>query len=269
MNEHKLIALDIDGTLAGTDKTISERNINVLDEAQSKGIKVALVSGRPCYGIWPTARKIHLDKWGGYILSFNGGKIVDCKNNNCIYEQVLSHSDLSEICKEVAEYGLNAITYADDVLISDNASNKYVQKESSINKMPVCQVVDLVSATDFPTPKCLVVGEPDILEKVEKDMYKRFPNLSVFRSEPFFLEFMPKGVDKAYSLAILLDKLKMCPSQLLSCGDGFNDLSMIKYAGMGVAMQNAQQVVKDAANYICPYTNDEDAVAFVIEKYVL
>jgi len=62
MNEHKLIALDIDGTLAGTDKTISERNINVLDEAQSKGIKVALVSGRPCYGIWPTARKIHLDK---------------------------------------------------------------------------------------------------------------------------------------------------------------------------------------------------------------
>lgn len=265
----KLLALDIDGTLANSDKTISERNISVLDEAQSKGIKVALVSGRPSYGIWPSAKKINLEKWGGYILAFNGGKIIDCSNNNCMYEQVLSNCELAEIYKEVAENGLNAITYADDILISDNASNKYVQKESLINKMPICQVDDLVAATDFSTPKCLVVGEPELLEKLEKDMCTQFPNLSIFRSEPYFLEFMPKDVDKASSLAVLLDKIDMCPSQLLSCGDGFNDLSMIKYAGMGVAVKNAQQVVKDVAKYVSPYTNDEDAVAFIIEKYVL
>ena len=80
---------------------------------------------------------------------------------------------------------------------------------------------------------------------------------------------MPQGIDKAFSLNILLQRYGLTAQNLMACGDGFNDLSMIQYAGMGVAMQNAQPVVKEAANYVSPYTNDEDAVALAVEKFVL
>ena len=100
-------------------------------------------------------------------------------------------------------------------------------------------------------------------------MKEKFPNLSIYRSEPYFLEIMPKGIDKAFSLQILLEQQGLTAQNLIACGDGFNDLSMIQYAGMGVAMQNAQEVVKAAANYVSPYTNDEDAVAHAIKKFVL
>lgn len=135
--------------------------------------------------------------------------------------------------------------------------------------MPVVEVPDLAQATTFQTPKCLLVDDPEKLVKVEALMKEKFPNLSIYRSEPYFLEIMPQGIDKAFSLGILLEQQGLTAQNLLSCGDGFNDLSMIQYAGMGVAMQNAQEVVKAAANYVSPYTNDEDAVALAIEKFVL
>jgi Cof subfamily protein (haloacid dehalogenase superfamily) len=112
-----------------------------------------------------------------------------------------------------------------------------------------------------------MVDDPDKLVQVEQHMKAKFPNLSIYRSEPYFLEIVPLGVDKAFSLDLLLKKHHLTAQNLLACGDGFNDLSMIQYAGMGVAMQNAQQVVKDAANYVSPYTNDQDAVAHAIEMF--
>ena len=100
-------------------------------------------------------------------------------------------------------------------------------------------------------------------------MKEKYPALSIYRSEPYFLEIMPQGIDKAFSLGILLQQHGCTAQNLLACGDGFYDLSMIQFAGMGVAMQNAQEVVKQAANYVSPYTNDEDAVAHAVEKFVL
>lgn len=92
--------------------------------------------------------------------------------------------------------------------------------------------------------------------------------MGVFRSEPYFLELVPKGIDKAQSLAVLLKEIHMTKEEMIAVGDGFNDLSMIKYAGLGVAMQNAQPVVKENADFIT-LTNDEDGVAYVVEKFIL
>ena len=92
--------------------------------------------------------------------------------------------------------------------------------------------------------------------------------MNVCRSEPFFLELVPKGIDKARCLAVLLDELDMTSDEMMACGDGFNDLSMIEYAGLGVAMSNAQEVVKQVANYIT-LSNDEDGVAHAVEKFML
>lgn len=266
---YTFIALDIDGTLANSQKQISPRNKAVLAKAAAQGVHIALVSGRPTPGIMPTAKAIDMDKIGGFILSFNGAKIINYATGEVLYQNVLSAVDVQAICAEAQALGVPAITYSNEALYSTSAQNQYVQKEATINQMPVVEVADLAAATTFETPKCLLVDHPEKLVQVEKHMKEKFPNLSIYRSEPYFLEIVPLGVDKAFSLGILLEKYNSTPQNLLACGDGFNDLSMIQYAGMGVAMQNAQIVVKEAANYVSPYSNDEDAVAHAIEKFVL
>lgn len=267
--QYLIIALDIDGTLANSQKEISEKNICTLAEAARQGAQIALVSGRPTFGIEPTAKTLGMDKMGGYILSFNGAKIINYATGEVLYQNVLSPKEVTAICAQAALLGVPAITYSNDALYSTSAQSIYVQKEAAINKMPIVEVDNLAAATTFQTPKCLLVDDPEKLVKVEGIMKEKFPNLSIYRSEPYFLEIMPKGIDKAFSLGLLLKHHGLTSQNLLSCGDGFNDLSMIQFAGMGVAMQNAQPVVKEAANYVSPYTNDEDAVAHAVEKFVL
>lgn len=91
--------------------------------------------------------------------------------------------------------------------------------------------------------------------------------MGVFRSEPYFLELVPKGIDKAQSLSVLLEETGMKREEMIAIGDGFNDLSMIQYAGLGIAMANAQPVVRENADFIT-YSNDEDGVAHAVEKFI-
>ena len=100
-------------------------------------------------------------------------------------------------------------------------------------------------------------------------MYEQLKETNeVYRSEPYFLELVPKGIDKAQSLAVLLEKVGIRREEVIACGDGFNDLSMIRYAGLGVAMENAQSVVREAADFIT-LSNDQDGVAHVVEQFML
>ena len=107
----------------------------------------------------------------------------------------------------------------------------------------------------------LAVVEPLVNAALGRDF-------SVYRSEPFFLEIMPKGIDKAQSLERLLMKLGLKREEMIACGDGYNDLSMIKYAGLGVAMENAVLPVRTAADHITA-SNNEDGVGLVVEKFML
>lgn len=266
---YSFIALDIDGTLANSQKQISDRNKQALAQAAKQGVRIALVSGRPTPGIEPTAQAINMAQTGGFILAFNGAKIMDYATKKILYQNILTPQEVQAICQQAALLGVPAITYSNEALYTTSAQSIYVQKEATINQMPVIEVADLAAATTFDTPKCLLVDDPDKLVQVEAMMKEKFPNLSIYRSEPYFLEIMPQGIDKAFSLNLLLQKYGCTAQDLMACGDGFNDLSMIQYAGMGVAMQNAQEVVKKAANYVSPYTNDEDAVAHAIQKFVL
>ena len=109
-----------------------------------------------------------------------------------------------------------------------------------------------------------------MLESIEPVIAEKYQlEAQVFRSEPYFLEVLPKNVDKAYCLERLLKILGIKREEMVCCGDGFNDISMIQYAGLGVAMANAQEKVKDVADYITINSNDEDGIAEVIEKFFL
>ena len=120
---------------------------------------------------------------------------------------------------------------------------------------------------NFPVPKCLIVGDPEPLAALEQKMRQDLEGqMNVFRSEPFFLELVPQGIDKAKSLAVLLEEIHLKREEMIAVGDGFNDLSMIRFAGLGVAMANAQEVVKQEADYIT-LSNEEDGVAAVVDRF--
>lgn len=265
--KYKLLVLDLDGTLTNSKKEITLRTKEVLIKAQKEGLKIVLASGRPTPGITPLAQELRLSDFKGYILSYNGGQIIDCTTYEYIYENVLPPNVYPYLYECAKKNRFTILSYKDDYIVSENADDPYVRHEAFLNKMKSITVPHFLNVINFPVAKCLIVGEPEKLALLEQEMKAKLTDrMNVFRSEPFFLELVPKGIDKAHSLSVLIQKLGIKQEEVIACGDGFNDLSMIQFAGLGIAMSNAQEVVKQAANHIT-LSNEEEGVAVVVEKF--
>ena len=154
---------------------------------------------------------------------------------------------------------LAILTYDKECIVTENPEDEYVKKEAFLNRMEVRKSTNFLTDIHLPVPKCLIAVESELSIRLQGQ-------ISAYRSEPYFLELVPLGIDKAQSLTVLLEKLDMKREEMVAVGDGYNDLSMIKFAGLGIAMANAQEPVKKAADYIT-LSNDEDGVAAVVERY--
>ena len=259
--KYKLIVLDLDGTLTNSKKEISSRNRETLIRIQEQGIRLVLASGRPTYGIVPLANELRMNEFGGFILSYNGGEIINWESKEMMYENVLPNEVVPVLYECARTNHLSILTYDGAEIVTENSLDPYVQKEAFLNKMAIRETNDFLTDITLPVAKCLIVGDA-----VESELCIRLQGkINVFRSEPYFLELVPQGIDKALSLSVLLENIGMTREEVIAIGDGYNDLSMIKFAGMGVAMGNAQEPVKKAADYIT-LTNDEDGVAEAIER---
>lgn len=267
--KYRFLVLDLDGTLTNNKKEITEHTRRVLIEAQERGVKIVLASGRPTYGIATIAEKLELKKYGGYILSYNGGEITNWQTGELMYENVLDEDVLPYLYQCAKENNFAIVTYQGKYVLTEHPDDEYVLKEAILNVMETKKVDNFLESIDFPVAKCLIVGEGTRLAVLEKQMYEVLKDrMGVYRSEPYFLELVPKGIDKAQSLAVLLEKIGGTKEEMIAVGDGFNDLSMIQYAGLGVAMANAQEPVRQAADYIT-LSNEEDGVAAVVEKFMM
>lgn len=266
---YKIIALDLDGTLTNSKKEITPHTLDVLINAQKKGIKIVLASGRPTAGIKPLAEQLQLNIYGGYILAFNGGLIMDCATNEIIYQNVLDPKVYPYLYEKGNTNDFKLLSYDSDSIACEDIENEYVQYEARLNKMPLKKLNSFLEEITYPEPKCLIVGNEEKLVVLEQELATHYDGkMSIYRSEPFFLEILPLGIDKAKRLEFLINKLGIKREELIACGDGYNDLSMIQFAGMGVAMENAQTTVKAIADYIT-LSNEEDGVAAVVEKFIL
>ena len=267
--DYRLLVLDLDGTLTNSKKEISPRNLRTLLRLQQSGVRLVLASGRPTYGIVPLAEQLQMKENNGYILSYNGGEIIDWSTGELLYKNLLPDDVLPILYQTATDNRQTILTYDNECILTENPNDPYVQKEAFLNKMQVRRVENFLQEIPLPLPKCLIVGEPEQLMKTEAELSLRLQRqISVYRSEPYFLELVPLGIDKARSIAVLSEKLGITREEVAAMGDGYNDLSMIKYAGLGIAMNNAQEPVKAAANYIAP-SNDEDGVAIAVERYFL
>lgn len=266
--KYKLLVLDLDGTLTNSKKKITDRTRNTLIEAQKRGVKIVLASGRPTYGVAPLANALELNRYEGYILSYNGGEIIDWKTGELMYKKWLENDILPYLYKCAKENGFAIVTYDHEFVLTESPDDEYVLKEALLNVMKIKKVDNFLETIPRPITKCLIVGEPKRLEILEKEMYGQLKDkMGVFRSEPYFLELVPKGIDKAQSLSVLLKEIGLAKEEMIAIGDGFNDLSMIQYAGLGIAMANAQPIVRENADFIT-LSNDEDGVAYAVEKFI-
>lgn len=270
MPHYTTLAVDLDGTTLRNDKSLSPRTVAVLVGAQQRGMRLIIASGRPPQGIAHVAEALQLARYGGYVLAYNGGQLW--KPEPLDWQLIDSHIlplEAREIAYEMGkEAGMELLTYHDGTLISEDICNPYVAGSLRANRLRPNQVAHFLEATAaLPLAKCMVVGEPTILEPLERPVAMRLLNIAtVFRSEPYFMEIVPRGIDKGRGLERLLSEMGETPDHLIACGDAPNDIPMLCYAALGVAMGNAQPAVKAAADTICG-TNEEDGVAQIAEQY--
>lgn len=274
--KQKLLVLDIDGTLTNSKKEITPKTKNKIREILEMGHMVMIASGRPTPGVQRYVDELELKKYGGYTITFNGARVQNCTTGQDIYEHKMKQKFVEPVYRFAKEKKMGIATYSNDMdkgtfpqIIVADSIGEYHQLESDLTGLSIDSVDDFVKAIDYDPYKLLLTDDPAISEQHMLELRELYgEELNVIRSEPFFVEVMAKGIDKATTLAKIIGPLGIEYENTICCGDGFNDISMVRYAAVGVAMENAQEAVKEAANYITS-SNDNDGIAEVIDKFIL
>ena len=268
--KYKLLVLDVDGTLLNDAKEISKRTLASLLKAQQMGVRIALASGRPTYGLMPLAKTLELGHYGGFIVSYNGCQIINAQNGEILFERRINPEMLPYLEKKARKNGLAIFTYHNDTLITDSPDNEYIKNEALLNNLKIIKEDEFSTAIDFAPCKCMLVSDKEeALIELEQHWEKRLAGtLDAFRSEPYFLEVVPCGVNKANTLGALLEHLEVTREEAIAVGDGVCDVTMLQLAGMGIAMGHSQDSVKVCADYVTA-SNEEDGVALAVEKLIL
>ena len=254
---YKLIAIDMDGTLLREDKTISDRTKETIKKAVEKGVKIVLASGRPIEGLERYLEELQLVTEDDYVMSFNGSVIQNVKTKDIISKNILKGRDLKILYKLSKEIGVNIHAFTKQGCVTPSM-NEYTQLEGSINGIEVHEIDFNTIDDEEDVIKVMFIDPEPVLtaaiEKIPENVYKDF---TVVKSAPYFLEFLNKASEY----------LGIKREEIICIGDAGNDLDMIEFAGLGVAMGNAFEEVKAVADYIT-LDNDSDGVAHVIEKFI-
>lgn len=268
--KYKLLVLDVDGTLLNDEREISKRTLAALLKVQQMGVRIVLASGRPTYGLMPLAKTLELGNYGGFVLSYNGCQIIKAQNGEILFERRINPEMLPYLEKKARKNGFAIFTYHDDTLITDSPDNEYIKNEALLNNLKIIKEDEFSTAIDFAPCKCMLVSDKEeALIELEQHWEKRLAGtLDAFRSEPYFLEVVPCGVNKANTLGALLEHLGVTREEVIAVGDGVCDVTMLQLAGMGVAMGHSQDSVKVCADYVTA-SNEEDGVALAVEKLIL
>jgi hypothetical protein len=267
---YKLIALDIDGTLLNSEKKITEPVFNSIQEAKRNGAKVVLSTGRPLPGVTPLLEELNLVDDGDYVICFNGAVVQEVKSKKVISNIEMSHADFKTIYSIVKELNTKVhINTPTNVITPHVEPSKYTLYEAEINKIPVVYKSEDEIDDSVTFCKIMIIDEPEKLQEVLDFLPKEiYDNYTVVRSAPFFLEFLNKAANKGTALQALCNNINMPIESTIAVGDEENDQHMIKLAGLGVAMGNARDSIKEISNYITK-TNNEHGVAHVINKFIL
>jgi Cof subfamily protein (haloacid dehalogenase superfamily) len=267
----KMIALDLDGTTLRTDKTVGPRTAEALRAAHKKGVEITLASGRMTPAMEDTAEALGIDC---NIVSYNGAAVCGraAAGRKRLYHQPLPAAIARELFDWARERRYQVNFYHEDVIVSEDAPHlmPYVNLYRSRTKSPYRLVKNLEEFMHISPTKLLIVVDPPVRNKIDAELRPLFSSRStVIRTDPEFLEFLDPSVDKGRGVAKLAEILGMTMDNVLACGDGENDVTMIATAGFGVAVGNAIPEVKAVAKAVTRADHNNDAVAEAVERWVL
>ena len=268
---YKLIALDIDGTLLNSKKEVTKEVFDAIQMAKKKGVKVVLSTGRPLPGVQSLLKELKLNNEENYVVTFNGGLVQEISSQDVISNIEMSYEDFNIIYNELSKkHNVKIhINTPDSVVVPYKDAPKYSIHEANLNNIPVICMDESEINEDLTFCKVMLIDEPEIIDNIITKIPKEFHDkYTIVRSAPFFLEFLNKKVNKGSGLQALCNKLNIDPCEVIAVGDEENDRHMIEFAGLGVAMGNARDSIKEIANYITD-SNDNHGVAKVISEFIL
>ena len=247
---------------------LMKKNREVIEKCKEQDIKVILASGRPDFGMMKIVEDLKLDSYDNYLLSYNGARIANLKTGEVVYEKFLSPERIKFLIDIALENDCDILTYQNGDVLT-NRDNEYARVEVGLVGAKLIIAENMKEHIKEGAAKVIILKHPDEAQAVKEKLQEELGDeYEVATSKPFFIEVNDKGISKGDSLDALCKKLGLTKDNVMALGDGLNDLSMIEFAGMGVAVDNANPVLKEAANFISK-SNDEDGFAYAIEKFIL
>ncbi|MFP7299013.1 sugar-phosphatase [Neobacillus niacini] len=267
---YKLIAIDIDGTLMNDRKEITKEVNDAIQAAKAKGVKVVICTGRPIAGVRSIIEELKLNDEDDFVVTFNGALVQNTYSKDVESQITLNYNDLKEIHDLSLKLNSPLHFFDTENLYTPNRKiSTYTIHEAHINKIPLNYLPIDEVPKDMLISKVMYIDEPERLNATIANIPEFFWDKYTFvKSTPFFLEILDPRVSKGNAIKQLAEKLSIKQEEVICIGDGENDLSMIEYAGCGVAMANAVSVVKEVAQFQT-LSNNENGVAYAIEKLVL
>lgn len=243
MVKYRLIATDLDGTLLGKDKRPTPSVVDSLRRARDMGVHIAIASGRMTCTQRDLAREMGLDC---SMISYNGSVVV--QEDGTTVETDLDADAMMDIIEYCYDRGYYVQTYRDDVIFTDMDSPMLRSDMDSWSAE--IRFGDLREMEPMSAPKVVIVVDPSMTPGIMHDIQTMHPSLSVTQSSPYVVEIMPPGIDKSYGLRMVCDRLGIDREEVVAFGDNKNDISMIGWAGLGVAVANAVDELKDVADIV-------------------
>lgn len=266
----KLVAIDIDGTLLNSDRKITPRVKESLQMANAKGTNIVLCTGRPLPGVQDLLKELDLFGENDYVITYNGALVQATQSKKIISQHTLSYDDFLEIELMSRKVGSHLHTIDDTTIYTANKNiSSFTVHEAFLVNMPLKYRTVEEMTPELNIIKMMMIDEPAILDQAIDKIPESFKEkFTTVKSTEFYYEILNKNASKGIALKELANHLGIAQEETMAIGDNENDLSMIAYAGVGVAMGNATETVKLAADVLTT-SHDEDGVANVIEKYVL
>jgi len=265
----KLIALDMDGTLLNAEKQISERNCKAIKSAKDAGIKVILASGRPRTGLQKYLEQLGLTSAEDFVVSYNGSLVERVANNEVLHQTSLKGTDVKAVFVLSQDLGIDIHAFSVKQGLITHQNNPWTDIEAQLNGID-STVIDFNTIDDNEDfiKVMLVAADKELTEAIYKIPVSLKENYTVVRSADIFLEVLHPDSNKGVAVEKLCEELDLNANEVMCVGDAENDHAMLSFAGMAVAMGNADEITKAMCNYVTK-SNIEDGVAIAIEEKAL
>ncbi len=268
---YKIIACDLDETLLSDDTHVCARNRQAILKAQKLGVKFVPTTGRGYTSVAETLKEIGLANLANeYVISFNGACVTENKKNRVLLFNGLDF----KLADYLYQLGLNKNVcihvYTQDMLYVYHINDDERKYLTGRHQFKIINEPDLTFLKGQAIAKVLFENiDQAYLHKIASNLGKVSENLDISYSSNRYLEFNQKGVNKGAGLLWLAHKLGVKPEETMAIGDNFNDLAMLKAAGLGVGVANTNPAMKKDCDFITQANNNEGGVGEAIEHFVL